>query len=102
MYKIQFLPSARNDLLETAEYIASELGNERAAVRLAEKILKGTEILAEFPYSYPVYTPIRPLKYEYRKLTVENYLVFYTVDEKDKTVTVMRVVYARRNVAKIL
>ena len=102
MYNVQFLPIAQSDLLDIAQYIASELGNKDAAVRLVEKIVKSTDTLGEFPYSYPVYVPIRPTKYEYRKLRVDNYLVFYTVDEKAKSVTVMRIIYGRRDFEKLI
>ena len=102
MYNVQFLPLARDDLMGIAGYISEELGSSRAAMRLAEEIVKSTERLAEFPYSCPVYTPIRPLRYEYRKLRVENYLVFYTVNEASKTVTVMRIIYAKREFEKLI
>ena len=46
--------------------------------------------------------PIRPLKHEYRKLRVRNYLVFYWVDEERKLVTVARMIYARRNYEGLL
>lgn len=102
MYKLQFLPVAKNDLQGIAVYIADELDAPQTALRLTEKIVKSTERLSEFPYSCPVYTPIRPLKPEYRKLRVENYLVFYTVDENEKTITVMRIIYAKRDFEKLV
>ena len=102
MYKVQFLPVAKNDLTEIAGYIALELGMPDAASRLAEKIVSSTERLSEFPYSCPVYSPIRPLKHEYRRLKVENYLLFYCVSENEKTVTVMRIIYAKRDLERLL
>ena len=50
----------------------------------------------------PAYAPLRPLKHEYRKLLVENYMMLYWVSETEKRVTIARVVYARRNYAKLL
>lgn len=102
MYKVQFLPVAKNDLTEIAGYISAELNAPDAALKLAEKIVQGTQRLSEFPYSYHVYTPIRPLTQEYRRLRVENYLVFYCVDEAEKTVTVMRIIYAKRDFEKLI
>lgn len=46
--------------------------------------------------------PLRPLKHEYRKPLVENYMMLYWVSETEKRVTIARVVYARRNYAKLL
>ena len=102
MYKLQFLPVARDDLRGIAEYISAELGAPEAAMRLAEKIVSAADSLSDFPYAYPVYVPVRPTAFEYRKISVENYLVFYTVDEASKTVTVMRIIYARRDYGRII
>ena len=50
----------------------------------------------------PAYAPLRPLKHEYRKLLVENYMMLYWVSETEKRVTIARVVYARRDYTKLL
>lgn len=102
MYKVQFLPLAQNDLVEIVRYIANDLYNKQAANKLADEIIKAADSLADFPYAYPAYTPIRPAKNEYRKISVQNYLIFYTVDEKTKTVTISRVVYAKRDYDKLI
>lgn len=102
MYKLEYLPVALHDMSEISEYISKELKNPQAAVKLAEKFIESTEALRKFPYANQVYQPIRLLKYEYRKLIVDHYLMFYTVDEENKTITIMRVIYARRNYEDIL
>ena len=40
--------------------------------------------------------------HEYRKTVVENYLMFYWVDEPGKTVTVARVIYGKRDYGKMI
>lgn len=102
MYELIFLPKAKTDLEEIIIYIRNELSNPQASIRLVEKIYKATERLTEFPYAYPLYYPIKSLKYEYRKLVVENYVILYFVDEKSHSVTIARVVYGKRNVNNIL
>ena len=72
MYKLEYLPVARKDSV------------------------------LSFPYAPPAYQPIRPLKHEYRKILVQNYLMFYWVDEEKKLVTVARVVYAKRDYGRLL
>ena len=67
MYKVQFLPLAQNDLVEIVGYIANKLHNKHAANRLADEIIKATDTLADFPYAYPSYTPIRPTKKRIQK-----------------------------------
>lgn len=97
MYKLEFLPVALNDMLEISSYISNELKNPIAADKLSEKFVNAAEALADFPYSTPVYIPMKQLNHEYRKTVIENYLMFYWVDEPSKTVTVARIIYGKRN-----
>lgn len=102
MYKLEYLPVARKDMLEIVRYISRELQNPDAADRLAGELVNAAEGVLLFPYATPTYQPIRPLKHEYRKILVQNYLVFYWVDEEKKLVTVARVVYAKRDYGRLL
>ena len=97
MYELEYLPAARQDMIDIVRYISDELGNPDAAERLAAELIEAGERLTEFPYAYPAYTPIRPLTREYRKLSVRNYLMFYSVSEEKKLVTVARVIYGKRD-----
>lgn len=102
MHKLAYLPLARQDMVDIADYISRTLANRQAARALAEELIKAVETLTEFPYAHSVYVPIRPLKYEYRKLFVRNYLVLYRVDAEAGTVIVTRVLYARRDISRLL
>lgn len=99
MYRVEFLPIAKQDLTEIALYIKDNLNNPIAAYNTVEQIVEAAKKLEAFPYSNLVYTPVRPLKKEYRKIPIKNYMLFYTVDETEKLVTVSRVIYARRNLS---
>ena len=99
-YRVELLQSALTDIAEAVRYITDELLNPQAAQLLAERFFSEAEKLSEFPYAHPVYLPVRSLKYEYRKVPIENYLLFYRVDERAKLVTVARVVYAKRNMTR--
>ena len=102
MYKVRYLPVARQDMGEIAGYIAQTLRNPAAAERLAVELVEAADTLSAFPYANPVYLPIRPLLHEYRKLLVRNHLLLYWVDEGAKQVTIARVLYARRNYGELL
>lgn len=102
MYKLEYLPVARQDLIEIAQYISLKLKNPAAANQLTLELLEAAEGIVSFPYAAPAYIPIRPLKHEYRKLLVKNYLLLYWVDEKKKLVTIARVLYAKRDVNQLL
>ena len=106
-YKIEYLPSALLDLTEIADYIGVKLNNPEAADRLSETIVSTIEKLTDMPYRYPVYYPVatfsvKPLKMEYRKMVIKNYLVFYWVNEEKHLVTIARVIYGGRNIDNIL
>lgn len=95
-----YLEQATNDLKEIALYISEELKNVTAAEKLIVNILNAAENARCFPYSNPVYVPIKPLKHEYRKAIVDNFMLFYWVDEEKKIVTISRIVYAKRNLKR--
>ena len=102
LYKLEYLPVARKDMIEIVRYISRELQNPDAADRLAVELVNAAESVLTFPYAAPAYQPIRSLKHEYRKILVQNYLMFYWVDEEERLVTVARVVYAKRDYGRLL
>ena len=102
MYKLEYLPVAKHDLVEIIQYISQVLQNPSAADRLAVEIITAIDKLPAFPYAFPVYIPVKSLKYEYRKLLVKNFIVFYYIDESNKLITISRVLYAKRNYKQIL
>lgn len=102
MYKLEYLPVARRDMIEIARYISQELQNSTAADQLAMELIEAGDGILKFPYANPAFIPIRPLGHEYRKLLIHNYFMFYWVDEDKKLVTVARVVYAKRDYERLL
>ena len=102
MYKLEYLPAARQDMIEIVRYVSQELQNPTAADQLAVELIEAGDGIPGFPYANPSYTPIRPLKHEYRKLLVQNYFMFYWVVEAEQLVTVARVVYAKRDHERLL
>ena len=102
MYTIEYLPIAGRDMVDIAKYIGVKLENPEAAERLAEKMIEAAEQLTYMPYKCPVYIPVKPLRHEYRKLIVQNYIMFYWVDEDKKRITIARVVYSGRDYENLL
>ena len=96
-YKILFSDLARKEYKSIIRHIAVNLKNQTAAVHTASKILECIDDAAKNPYIYPIYFPIEPLKYEYRKIVSGNYLIFYRVDEPQKLLKVMRIIYGKRD-----
>ena len=89
-------------MTEIVRYISHILLNPAAAEKLAEEMVDAAEKLTDLPHIYAIHQSIKPLKKEYRKLNVKNYIIFYWIDEKEKRVTIARVIYARRDFEKLL
>lgn len=102
MYKLEYLPIAQQDMIEIARYISQELHNPVSAEKLAEEMIDSAEKLKDFPYANALYIPIKPLKHEYRKLFVKNFIMFYWINERKKLITIVRVIYNRRDSSKML
>ena len=100
-YRVEFLKLALDDLKGIAAYISNELNSPNSANHLVECIVGRINTLAVFPYAYTIYVPIRPLLHEMRKMVVQNYSVFYWIDEDCKNVTIARVLYNRRDLVSI-
>ena len=101
-YRVEYLGLALEDLKEMVSYITDELGSPDSASHLATNIVERINTLSDFPYAYAVYIPIRPLAQEFRKMVVQNYSVFYWIDEVSKIITVARVLYNKRDIISLL
>ena len=99
MYKINYYESADNDINSILTYISHNLKNPSAAINLKNKIIKSEKILSLFPHTNKCY---ENKEYKYFKYKVKNYLLFYTIDEENKTVNIVRVLYRKRNFEIIL
>jgi addiction module RelE/StbE family toxin len=102
IFKIEYLPRAKNEIDDIAEYIAIELHSPNAADNLLAAMEKSISRLERHPFSCPVYYSDAPLEHEYRKLVVKNYIIYYYVDEAKKLVTIARVIHANINHGEIL
>jgi addiction module RelE/StbE family toxin len=100
MYKIHYLPLALDDLKEIVRYITYKLEAPRAAERLILKIEREMKKIADNPYRCHIFSSAEKLKNEYRVLHVNNYSLFYVVE--NEKVEIYRVIYARRDIPKIL
>lgn len=92
-YSLKFAPKASEDLEQIYSYISGKLFAEVAAHNLLKKIERNIMKLRYFPYSGS-FVLDEPLKNKgYRKLVVDNYIIFYLVNELEKHVVIMRILY---------
>jgi len=102
MYSLIITDIAEEDILKTVEYIADILKAPIAANNLLDEIERHEEILENTPNIYP-FVPDEYLAQKGLKFTIiKNYLMFYTIDEDEKIVTVIRFLYGRRDWKNIL
>ena len=101
-YKIDVSEPAENDLLDIVGYISAQLSVPVTALKMMEAIEDAISRLSYMPQSYPPVTDGRLSRMGYRKLIVKNYIVFFTVNEKEKIVDVERILDGRRNWLNIL
>ena len=97
-YQVRFLKIAEEDFLEIVSYVAAD--NVTAAENLALKIEKNLELLTVNPKlgRIPREEEIRNLGYRY--LIIQNYLIFYTIEEK--TILIHRILHGARNYKALL
>ena len=98
MYKVVYLPTARQQLMNAVLYIAEELSSPDAAASLLDEVDDQISKLSEYPYRHRIYPLVFAMKHEIRFLPVKNYSVFYVIREEEKTVEIWRFLHQRQRV----
>ena len=96
MYKIKYLPLAVQDLNDIARYMSGfypETAN-RVLKEMRAKITK----LGDTPKMYEAYRPDPA----YRRMVVDQYLVFYRVNDETKVVEIHRILRGSWNLPQYL
>jgi toxin ParE1/3/4 len=102
MYEVQWTSLAKEDLISAIAYISDMLKASAAAEKLLNDIEKETAVLAENPYLFPLSHDEHLAHRGIRHVVVKNYMLFYTVNEDAGTVTIIRMLYARRDWIQLL
>lgn len=96
-YKIVMLPTAKNDLLDMVNYRSQFYPS--TALKRYDRIIEKISLLADMPNMCEEY-PTSVSDYKYRKMVVDDYLVFYVV--LDDTVEIHNIINGRFDIAKYL
>ena len=102
LYRVDVSKVAENDLGEIVRYIASQLSSPDTAMDMMELLEESMSSLSEMLQRFSLLEDDRLSQMGYRKLVVKNYIVFFSIDERNKVVDVERILYARRNWLRIL
>ena len=98
--KINYSPEALQDLDDIGDYIAIELSNPQAALRILNNIIEDIALLANNPLMGANLSSITGIASDYRFLVVRKYLVFYRFN--NGIILVDRILYGRRDYLSIL
>lgn len=101
-YRVDVSEPAENDLVDIVRYIASQLSAPISALNIMELLEEAMAGLSDMPQRCPLVADERLSQMGYRKLTIKNYVVFFTIDEKNKVVDVERILFGRRDWLRIL
>jgi toxin ParE1/3/4 len=101
-YDIDVTKPAEKDIFEIGRYIANELLNLDKAVKVIDKIANEIFKLEEMPFRNAIVDDDKLASQGIRKFIIDNYIIFYVVNEENKKVTIIRILYNRRDWIKIL
>ena len=101
-YKVKLTDHAVAQLQEAVIYISKVLQASTVAKHWAARVKKELASLSTMPARYPL-TEEEPWHTEgIHKMSVENFLVYYWIDEEKKIVWITAIVYARRDQLRVL
>lgn len=96
-YRVDVSEPAESDLRDIVRYIASQLSAPVSALHMMELFEETMTGLSDMPQRCPLVADDRLSQMGYRKLIIKNYVVFFSIDEKNKVVDVERILYGRRD-----
>ena len=97
-YRYKLTPLAMADVDEALDYIDRRLANPAAAKKLYLSLLKEVESVCSGPFSYPNCSCYLIEDNSIRHAVVGNYVLIFSVDEKDRLVKFLRFLYGRRDI----
>lgn len=101
-WNVKLSPEFKQEVRDIYSYIANTLLVPETALKQIDRILKAVESLDEMPQRNPLYER-EPWKTRgLRKLVVDNFVVFYLINEKQKDVVIFHVFYGGRNITELL
>ena len=99
-YNIEYSKEAREDLIEIKRYIKYNLQEPETAQKLISKIKTEIEKLKNNHQMFAIIDDDFIKKFEIRKLIVDNYIIFYRV--QNINIQIARIMYGRRNWINLL
>jgi len=102
MYEVKTTKQARLDMRMIYEYIAEKLREPVIAEKQYTRIETAVYSLDHMPERFRQYEKEPWRSRNLRVMPVDNYIVFYTVDNEKRVVTVIRIMHGRRDTEREL
>lgn len=101
-YNIHITSTAERDINSAANYIEFTLKNPDAADNLLDTVEEQIRSLSEMPERYHIVDDPVLASWEIRFVIINNYLAFYTIEEEQQLVIIVRFLYQKSNWNSIL
>lgn len=101
-YSITISQKVEKDIIEAADYIEFILHNPKAADDLLDKVAEEIEKLSVMPAKFGIVDEPVLKAWGVRMFSVNNYFVFYRINEAANSVNIVRFLYGKRNWKSIL
>jgi len=101
-YDVKLTGQARHDMRAIYEYIADTLMEPAVAEKQLTHIEGAVYSLEQMPERFRRYEKEPWRSRNLRVMPVDNYVVLYTVDNKNRIAMVIRIMYGKRNMEKEL
>jgi plasmid stabilization system protein ParE len=101
-YSVTLTFAAKEDIRDLLHYLSNKLNSPQSAMELLDRIEKALESLKENPARFPLVRDERLTALGFHWLNVASYTLFFIIDEKARRIDVARVLYAKRDWARIL
>ncbi len=100
-YLVKLSFQANKDIEEIYEYISDTLCEKEVALNMVHLLEKNILSLSEMPGRCKIYESEPWCSREVHIMSVKKYIIFYVIDEKEKTVNVFRILYGSRDIENI-
>ncbi|MBQ8202572.1 MAG: type II toxin-antitoxin system RelE/ParE family toxin [Clostridia bacterium] len=101
-YEVRMTGAAQRDVQEAVGYIEHVLLNPQAALDLVDEVASCVDALSEYPARFAIADDAVLKMWQIRFAPINNYLLFYCVDEQRACVQIVRFLYSKRNWISIL
>jgi plasmid stabilization system protein ParE len=102
MYTLVFSKIIHEDIDSSYTYIKKTLEAPWAAENLIKEIIEKLNYIKETPYTRPLVPEDYLASLGIRSIKIKNYVLYYTVDEKNENINLIRFFYNKRDWIKLL